>query len=361
MSPGLDPCYATRSYSFGAHDSFSERFSSENWSVRIARQDNRILLFKSSMTIPTLQRFRFQSPSPGRWVVSSAAQTVLFDFNNFFSASFPGPLLPDFNSSAPSELSARILGLSVESRVHPSTQGFQSSRSLAMPPRKSKGKAKAVEDPPDLFRNLRNPDVIDFLESMRTPRSFSATLRSKDPNGVSDLLLKFQRTLPYIRKHLRERAKFPHDLNEVNYLYPVRKFYLEVLDDQGRADAKGCCPDTRFPEEEYFFLDSNWRMPLRPGSSRPPSAAGSVAASRPSSRNDAGPSSASEPRALRSGTVRAPPSAPPSAPKPPRPPHEPRITGPMRYDVGYPFGQWAGPGIIPGITAPLQITAHHPG
>ncbi|KAJ7151903.1 hypothetical protein C8R43DRAFT_951070 [Mycena crocata] len=24
MSPGLDPCYATRSYSFGAHDSFSE-------------------------------------------------------------------------------------------------------------------------------------------------------------------------------------------------------------------------------------------------------------------------------------------------------------------------------------------------
>ncbi|KAJ7088571.1 hypothetical protein C8R43DRAFT_964955 [Mycena crocata] len=225
MSPGLDPCYATRSYSFGAHDSFSERFSSENWSVRIARQDNRILLFKSSMTIPTLQ-----------WFVPVS---TTFTF---------------------------VSNLAI----------------FTMPPRKSKGKAKVVEDPPDLFRNLRNPDVIDFLESMRTPRSFSATLRSKDPNGVSDLLLKFQRTLPYIREHLRERAKFPHDLNEVNYLYPVRKFYLEVLDDQGRADAKGCCPDARFPDEEYFFLDSNWRMPLRPGS---------VAASRPSSRNDAGPSS----------------------------------------------------------------------
>ncbi|KAJ7140540.1 hypothetical protein C8R43DRAFT_1131477 [Mycena crocata] len=118
-----------------------------------------------------------------------------------------------------------------------------------MPLRKSKGKAKAVEDPPDLFRHIRHPDVIDFLESMRTPRSFSATLRSKDPNGVSDLLLKFQRTLPYIRAHLQERAKFPHDLDEVNYLYPVRKFYLEVLDDQGREDAKGCCPDARFPDE----------------------------------------------------------------------------------------------------------------
>ncbi|KAJ7144705.1 hypothetical protein C8R43DRAFT_953789, partial [Mycena crocata] len=109
-----------------------------------------------------------------------------------------------FNSSAPFELSTWILASASSGECTQALKcqlpslSFPTSRSLAMPLRKSKGKAKVVEDPPDLFRNIRHPDVIDFLESMRTPRSFSATLRSKDPNGVSDLLLKFQRTLPYI-------------------------------------------------------------------------------------------------------------------------------------------------------------------